>query len=850
MAANSRFFIIRPDGTTSTVTNEQLNTMRLGGFIGRDDKIIPVPGFVDSSNIAHPDQDLLTNRVTAEQKIAAAEEDQDTAPLNHELSGKSDPKNFGSIDDLEIEHAFSSASSQSLYHLQADQSDAHLQLGGKDLLDNKELLDGRALYNIRFLDGRVIGPFDAVNIWERISQGMLSGTEQFSLAGSEEFKPILSHIEFRAAFKIFKESLAPKTETDTIGTGSIAITLLKLSHQLVTGWLIIKNDNNIKLLSLAVGRPLNIRNNQNFYTQITEEMSELFSWENGVAWFESDALAAADTCLISQDMLSLCRHMTDPKNGFALSRIIKVLGDQKQTLQLKIPSQWNISDVQLSELEQKAAALANQGQTLHAAIHELLVFGASEAEALHALFILDIADCLSFIEEKVTEEIKKLTSKLFSKQYLDLLNIDSSSPEATVQKELELLKNRLSAMAKLLSAHDPFKEEMRDRFSHIEQILSNRTERYVLLRARELSQDLEQNPELAFQYKKEFLEKIVSEAVANKKYLEILPEAELYYELCPENEQAVSNILMARFFATTNPANQEPTLAFLKKALKNSSKDSSMLFAAASIYTEAHSFSQARKAINALHKIAPFDERLEGLRHDLKTALAAPYKDSVSTRTPWINVVFTTLISLVMIGLLWLLAVDMEIGKTETLSQRIDNFVWIRTAVLLIFTAIGFAVMHRRGAFVFVKRLSYQTSWVWIAVSLIFGVIFSLFFDVNSMAQLPVSTFSVFALFIGVIFDRLYFSGLLGQDLFLSIKNPALAVLLLTILYSLYYVSFYELMILSPEQIWLRFLIISLGLSLPLALVQLFSKSVSAPFLLLITFVIAEFLAAQKIGLL
>jgi hypothetical protein len=846
MAANNRFFIIRPDGTTSTVTNEQLNTMRLGGFIGRDDKIIPVPGFVDPPRSAQPSQDLLANKLAAGPKIEEVEDDKDTAPIIHAVLGNSDSKNFGSIDDLEIDHAFTSASSQSLYHLQADQSEIELQLSGKDLLESKELLDRRTLYNIRFLDGRVIGPFDTFNIWERISQGMLSGTEQFSLAGSEEFKSISSHVEFRAAFKIFKESLSPKKDLDTINAGSIAVTLLKLSHQLVTGWLLIKNDSNIKLLSLAVGRPSNIRSNQNFHTQVTEELNDLFSWEKGVAWFESDALAAADNRIIPQDIFSLCRQMTDTKNGFALSRIIKILGDQKQTLQLNPRTQWKVVDEQLSELEKKTASLANQGHTMHAAVHALLASGASEEEALHALFILHISNCVCFIEEKVTEEINKLTSKLFSQQYLDLLNMDSGSSEATVQKELGSLKNRLSATTKLLSAQDPLKEKMRARFGHIERILSNRTERYVLLKSRELSQDLEKNPELAFQHKKEFLEKIVTEAIANKKYLEILPEAELYYELCPESDLAFSNILMARFFATTNPADQKPTLELLKKALRNSAKSPSILFAAASIYTEAHSFSKARKAIRSLHKIAPFDERLDNLRHDLKTALSAPYNDSISMRAPWVNVVFSTLITLVMTGLLWLLAVDMELGKTETLSQKTGNFVWIRVAVLLAFACIGFAVMHRSGIFVFFRRLSYQTSWLWIAISLIVGIFFSFFFETNNMSQLPLSVFSVFSLFIAVIFDRLYFSGFLGQDLFVSLKSPAVSVLLLTILYSLYYVSYYEFIVSSPEQILPSFFIISLGLSLPLALIQLLSKSVFAPFLLQITFIVSEFLISRK----
>ncbi len=843
MAANGRYFIIRPDGTTSTVTVEQLNIMRHGGFIGPDDKIIPVPGQTEPLNRPQYEKVMLANA-----KTESAEEDLDTAPLAQKILTKSNPKNFGSIDDLEIDNAFASAISQSLYHVQADQSDAHLQLGSKDLLDNKDLLDGRTLYNIRFLDGRVIGPFDATNIWERISQGMLSGTEQFSLAGSEEFKPILSHVEFRAAFKIFKESLSPKSETETINTASIATTLLTLAHQLVTGWLLVKNDNSIKLISLAVGKPLNIRSNQSFHSQTNEELAELFSWEKGIVWFETDALAASDTRVISQDILSLCRHMTETKNGFSFSRIIKVLGDQKQTLQLSPASQWKIANEQLSELDQQITVLANKGQTLHTALHELLALGASEEDAMHAFFILHIADCITFIEEKITEEIKKLTSKLFSKQYLDLLNLDTGSSEEKVNQELALLKNRLSDTAKLLPAKDPLKEEMGDRFSHIEQILTNRTERYALLKAQELNQDLEQNLELGTQLKKEFLKKIVNDAISQKSYLEILPEAEFYYELCPEDTNAISCILMARFFAATNPVDQEPTLELLKKTLKNSPKDPSILLAACTIFIEAHYFRRARIAMKSLQKISPNDDHFLVLQQDLKTALSAPYNDSASTRSPWINIVFTTLTTLAMTCLLWLLAVDMEIANVETLSQKVDDFVWIRGGVLLLFTCIGFAVLHRRGVFVFFKRLSYQISLPWIAAAIAFGVIFSIFFDIHGLAQhLQLSLFSIFSLFLAIVFDRLYFSGFLGQDLFLSIKNPVFAVLLLTTLYSLYHISFYELMIMPLEDIPLRFLVISLGLSLPLALFQLFSKSVSGPFLLQLAFVITEFIIAKNL---
>jgi len=509
MPNTNRFFIIRSDGTSSTVTGEQLNTMRLNGFVGPDDKVVPIPNQTVLNNLVVQPSEF--NPIsTALNQVEPATDDLDTAPLSPHLllldknNEKPSSHRFDNIEDFEIDLAFSTATSQSLYQMNAEEADLALPLAKDNLVQDTTQIPAKdkTLYNILFSDGRVLGPFDEQNIWERFSQSMLSGNEQIALAGSENYKPILDYIEFRAAFKTFNEKDFNKAKTHTIDMASIAPFLLQLSHDLATGWLIVKHETQTYVLSFAVGRIIHIRSNQPTQNQPDNMLKPIFSLESGIAWFETDPFVASDERMVFQDVLSLSRQLTNVKNGFSLSRILQTIGDQNRTLQLKSANQWKTSVDQLITLEKSVLTPAEQGKTTHETLRSLIALKYSEEDCLHALFMVIIAGCISTIEESITLEIKEFTHKLFSSHFVDLLPLSSSSEDNFVFKELETLKNRIANTAKLLPQKDPLIKEMEDRFHYIKQLILNKTERYVLFKAFEENIDLEKKPDQAFALKR------------------------------------------------------------------------------------------------------------------------------------------------------------------------------------------------------------------------------------------------------------------------------------------------------------------------------------------------------------
>lgn len=851
---STRFFVIRPDGTTSTVTAEQLNTMRINGIIGPEDKVVPLPGQIMNHQINSSLNEREVIQNIDQQVIVPALKDIDTAPLNFVsptipriTTSRYKHASFDDVDDIEINQAFSKATSPSLYHMDAQQSSNFLPPQNSILGENTRdystqvIFDNAPLYTIQFPDGRIIGPFDSNNLWQRFAQHMLTGTEQIAMVGSDKFKPILDYVDFKAAHKIFNsENLFPK-QSFNIDSASIAPLLLRLAHQLVTGWVIVKNHDATLIISLSIGKLINIRSNQIIQDDHEGLLSKLFSFEEGIAWFEADSLVASDERAISRDILALCRHLTATKNGFGLNRLIKVVGNQSNTLQLITPAEWYVSQSQFNNLEQIVFNQAEQTKSINQTLRELLTMDANEEESLHAIFILIIANCAITVTEKVTQEINEFTNQLFSNEFIQLLDINSETPENNIDKKLSVLKDQITHIEELMPSTDLRIQQMEERFKYIKRIMRNKTERYVQLKAYENNIDIKTSADFAFKLKKEYLEKTIPTAIAEGRYLEILPEAELYYELCPDNSDALAYFLLARFFASASTEENFSTLDMTKQALKRFPESVTILLAAETIFTSTHNFKLARTCIKKLKQMGIDREKVSKLESDLNNEMLIPFSDESASLSPWISVMFTSIITFAMIGLLWLLAVDIELGSKETITQKVDLFIWIRAAVLLFFASAGFLAIYRKGPSIFFYRLTYKASWVWISLAIVSAFVVAFVFDLYGLGDIEFSFISGISLLAAIFFDRLYFSGFLGQNLIQSAPNKWIGICLLTLLYTGYYFTFYEIMQQNHLQILNHLLIICFVISLPMALLQYFSKSVLPPFLFQFIFIFAEF---------
>jgi hypothetical protein len=823
--------------------------------VGPDDKVIPIPQQNVAQSVQRPKEQVVpTQNELLSSRFLPALDDIDTAPLEFfaesalargESQSPKPSDGFKNLDDIEIDQAFSSAISRSLYQLEARRAEDNLPPIENDSSSdvNKSLLDGRPLYNIRFADGRIIGPFDEHNIWDRFKQNTLKGDESYSLAGSEDFKPLRSKVEFQAAIKVFKSDLNfdPKSViAQPLTSVSLVTQLLNLAHHLSTGWLIVKNQDQTKVLSFAVGRLFNIRSNQLDTKPIYDEVRELFSWEIGSMWFDKDPIAAGDNNVIGQDVLTLCRSMTRVDNGFSLSRTLAIVGEQARVLQAKPASSWLLPKELLNELETEVLIRAEQGKTIHSTLHELFAFGANEEDALHAIVMTFAIGVIDFLSEEALLRIKTLANQLDSSDFASLLNITSQSDDASVAKALDVLRTQVWEATKTLALRDPLRQQMRERFGRIDELLSDPLERYILLKANELGQDLQANLELRGVLKNEFLEQCVSKGILEKRYLEILPRAEHYYALAPDRIEALSWVLQARYFSAA-PNNREPIVYALAKALKKQPQEPALLLAAASIFLDRQDLKRAEQTIAQLETLLVDDDRVTALRQALLHVKSTTNRTIETPPMALVHTLWSTFVTLAMTGLLWLLAVDLGLGKTEILSQEIDDFIWLRTAALLIFSLIGFGVLYRAGPLTFLQRLPYRISaWV-LLFSALAGALLGGALSSHSTVHREFGALPISAMLFVVVVDRIYYSGFLANDVFRTLRNRLLGVVIVTVLYSLYHLSFYELLHTPLEQMGMRFIALSVGLSLPLALLQVIFRSVLAPLAFHITWMLSAY---------
>ena len=128
MPEANRFFIIRADGSTTSVNSQQLTRMKEHGFINSDDKIIPITksqGKKKTSTIRMAEELTRTyigNQSTNGKKISEeikTLDDMETAPLT--VADKTIVQNqnnlLTTIVDSDINEAFTGARSQELYEL-------------------------------------------------------------------------------------------------------------------------------------------------------------------------------------------------------------------------------------------------------------------------------------------------------------------------------------------------------------------------------------------------------------------------------------------------------------------------------------------------------------------------------------------------------------------------------------------------------------------------------------------------------------------------------------------------------------------------------------------------------------
>ena len=196
-------------------------------------------------------------------------------------------------------------------------------------------------------------------------------------------------------------------------------------------------------------------------------------------------------------------------------------------------------------------------------------------------------------------------------------------------------------------------------------------------------------------------------------------------------------------------------------------------------------------------------------------------------------------ITVFLIIILWVLSNDLGYGKNELSNKSFEIFFFIRNGLLVATSFLGFLFLYQQKFWEFFNSLNYKLSIGGFATAIISGLLLGGLLDNFSMIPENPTFITYILMLSSVLFDRLFFSGFLGQNIIRSIPNKVISTILLSILYVAYTFT-YEISytINSPWAPILEGAIFYFGLSLPLAIIQVRTNSVLAPFLFQASFVI------------
>lgn len=258
--------------------------------------------------------------------------------------------------------------------------------------------------------------------------------------------------------------------------------------------------------------------------------------------------------------------------------------------------------------------------------------------------------------------------------------------------------------------------------------------------------------------------------------------------------------------------------------------------------TEESSDAREPAILAATRKIAPIPQERISTPPEApypNTPLAAPRAHQSPAGLAW-----NLTIALLVISSLWILSVDLALGKEE-LSDKIDAFLWIRPAVLLFGTALGFGVFFHKGPSAFLKGFwNIQGLGYFLATALGGGLVGffanQYFFDMRT-----VSTGVLSLLALNLICDRIFFAGYLGRAFGTLFSGRIKGTVLISVLYAAYFLTYYSIFSLEFGAMSLALAFIWILISLPMAFLQQHFQSAGLTVVYLLSLLIFAFVGSH-----
>ena len=720
MAKSDKYQVTHSDGSSVVMTEEELDRMKESGMAAPDDKITRI----------EDEQDHQISRPHT-QTIEMAEE-MDTAPLHPEISHAIAQKanitfleNKGDLANLaesELNEAFKDTSSGKIYKYEA--SDEQREKIGEGAAQVKQG------FHVQHADGRILGPFSLSEMTRRIQKRSFDGLEKISTDGSGNFVPIRTHPEFCGLIKVFIDSEQDFSQKGTLRfdvAGPVGF-FLSFGKESNTGWLTFVGEHQIKVVAYLKGHPQKIYANM-LNTKQEDELSDLFSWEDGEVFFEADPIAGLTEKLLPKNILKLVRQVLAPENGFDVARLLHGLGDQLRHISKSESAAWLIGYEQLSSLEKEVLAHCDGHPSIYGIFHDLMHDKRQKESLITAIFVLYSAGFIKLVDPKKMDRVKELEAILLSNDFMALYPVDQNTSKAEAFKIINEINLEANKDLEILSADNQERIKLQNKMA------------------------------------------------------EVLAE-----------------------------------------------------------YSSAHNTVQNQK-------IAPMTINKDVARVKSPVRREAVLEEELPERSAtYVSLAWNFILAATVLGCIWILCVDLEMATHELLGKKIDQFLLIRPIILFLGASIGYAVMYKRWPWQLFGSLftdAGRTKWhVLVALVLIAAFLGTLFSQHAIIAQ--EFSYVVFGLMIlNAFFDRVFFSSYLVTEFEKLIESKALNSFIMAVIYSAFFLTYYELFHLSPNLMIEKFFILFFVLSLPLALIQIYFKSKLSSLLYLVSYLTAAFFSAH-----
>lgn len=202
-----------------------------------------------------------------------------------------------------------------------------------------------------------------------------------------------------------------------------------------------------------------------------------------------------------------------------------------------------------------------------------------------------------------------------------------------------------------------------------------------------------------------------------------------------------------------------------------------------------------------------------------------------------------TMAAIVIVGL-WVLGVDLELGKNE-LSEKLNVFLWIRPIILLCFGLLGFGVFFKQSPISLLKNFLPIGRWVNLGAALLVGGVVGFIGNQFALDMKHITAGVFMLLLLNVLFDRFFFAGYLGASFEALFSKNWAKVLLSSVFYGLYYSTYYAVFRLEASALLTVLLAVWVLVALPLSIFQHIFKSPISTVVYLLSLVIFAFVGSQ-----